>query len=181
MRRYLPRPLPEDDLTKALAQADDRMRAWLCLGAFAGLRCQEIAGVKRTDVLLDRDPPLLVVMDAKGGHQRLIPLHPSVLDAFRRLPLPRDGYLFSHFEGRSRHIEPWSVSHKVGQHLRACGIDASAHQLRHRFGSAIYAASRDIRITQELLGHQSPATTAVYAAWNPTDAAAAVLALPGAS
>ena len=41
------------------------------------------------------------------------------------------------------------------------------HQLRHWFGTHTYRASLDLRMTQELLGHSSPNTTTIYAAWSP--------------
>ncbi len=37
--------------------------------------------------------------------------------------------------------------------------------------------THDIRLTQDLLGHQSPDTTAIYVAWAAVDAAPAVAAL----
>lgn len=39
----------------------------------------------------------------------------------------------------------------------------SLHQLRHRWATAAYRATKDIRAAQEGLGHSSPATTAIYA------------------
>ena len=39
-----------------------------------------------------------------------------------------------------------------------------AHE--HFFGTHIYRATQDIRLTQDLLGHASPTTTAGYAAWS---------------
>lgn len=38
----------------------------------------------------------------------------------------------------------------------------TAHTLRHRFATTAYAAERDLRAVQELLGHVSPVTTAIY-------------------
>jgi integrase/recombinase XerC len=63
------------------------------------------------------------------------------------------------------------------QYLAGLGIDATGHQLRHWFGTGIYAATHDIRLTQELLGHQSPNTTAGYVAWAAVDAGPAVASL----
>jgi site-specific recombinase XerD len=40
--------------------------------------------------------------------------------------------------------------------------DWTAHTLRHRFGTVAYQATGDIRAVQELLGHASPTTTAIY-------------------
>jgi site-specific recombinase XerC len=46
--------------------------------------------------------------------------------------------------------------------------------LRHRFATKAYQGSKDIRAVQELLGHSSPATTAVYTLIEDDDLAAAV-------
>ena len=70
------------------------------------------------------------------------------------------------------------MSATVRTYLRQdCGIDATAHQLRHYFATEVYASSKDIRVTQELLGHSSPSTTANYVAFSHVDAAAAVASL----
>lgn len=66
----------------------------------------------------------------------------------------------------------------VSGYFEGLGIEATAHQLRHWFGTRTYAACRDIRVVQELLGHQDPATTATYTAFSDGEAAAAVAALP---
>nr|WP_324684669.1 tyrosine-type recombinase/integrase [Mycobacterium sp. 94-17] len=38
----------------------------------------------------------------------------------------------------------------------------TTHTLRHRFATMAYQASSDLRAVQELLGHTSPVTTAIY-------------------
>lgn len=45
LTRGLPRPMPEDDLRRAVSLARPKMRLQILLGAFCGLRCQEIAGL----------------------------------------------------------------------------------------------------------------------------------------
>lgn len=61
--------------------------------------------------------------------------------------------------------------------LASLGIDATAHHLRHWFGTKTYEACRDLRVVQELMGHASPVTTAGYAAWSRVVAREAVEAL----
>lgn len=70
-----------------------------------------------------------------------------------------------------------TMSVAVRHYFADLGIKATAHQLRHFFGTGIYAQTHDIRLTQELLGHQSPSTTAIYTAWAAVDAAPAVASL----
>ena len=50
LRKTLPRPIQDADLDLALDNAEPMMRCWLLLGAEAGLRCQEIAGLGREDI-----------------------------------------------------------------------------------------------------------------------------------
>lgn len=178
LRRYLPRPTASSDLEVALATAHPRMRAWLLLGAMSGLRCMEIAGLDRQDVHAEADPPVMIVR-GKGGKERVVPLHPLVAMAIEDAGSHRRGPLFPNARGGC--FSPAAVSQQINAHLHGLGIDSTAHQLRHRFGTEVYRMSRDLRMVQELLGHASPTTTAVYAAWSPKDAGVVVaqLQLPG--
>ena len=69
--RRFPRPIGEDDLMRALDLAPDRVRLWLILAAFAGLRCKEIALLRREEIRDRATPPCLIVSDRDGeGHAR---------------------------------------------------------------------------------------------------------------
>lgn len=173
LRRTLPRPVSDDELVRALDSAWPEMRAWLTLAAFAGLRCAEIAGVDRTDVL--DDDRLLRVL-GKGHKERIVPMHPLVVDALAPFTAQRRGHIFTHPNGG-----PWTpkrLSRTGAVYLSDIGIDATMHQFRHWFGTNTYARCKDIRVVQELMGHSSPTTTAIYTAFSRADAAAAVHALP---
>lgn len=173
--RAVPRPLPTAGLLRALATADPRVGLMLALAAYAGLRRAEIAGLNRLDVLDDHEPPLLLV-HGKGGKERLVPIGPVVAAAFARYGLPESGHVFPGQGGE--HIRRYTVGQLVSGHLRASGVDATTHQGRHWFATSLYQGSGDLRLTQEMLGHASPATTAIYAAWSPNRAARAIDALP---
>jgi integrase len=162
--RYLPRPIGEDDLREAIESAPERVRPWLVLAAYAGLRAAEIAALRREDVCDTVRPPVLIVRHGKGDRDRVVPLSPAVIDL---LPgLPRRGWLFPRRDGTAGHVKPHTVSHLVARHLHELGLPSTCHALRHRFGSQVYALSGDIRVAQELLGHQRLETTAVYTAWH---------------
>jgi integrase/recombinase XerC len=175
LRRGLPRPIDPGDLAHAVRQAPPRERCWLLLAALAGLRCQEIAGVHRDDVIDREVPAVLVVSHAKGGHQRIVPMHDEILFALRVYGLPRQGPVFLSSSGRP--FSPGQVSKLGNAYLRSVGADWTMHSLRHRFGTDVFRQSRDLRLTQELLGHQSPNSTAIYTAWSPGEAATVVRAL----
>jgi site-specific recombinase XerD len=159
VRNGLPRPIATEDLAHALDQAPTaELSAMLMLAAYGGLRCAEISGLTVDNVLDRHDPPLMVVY-GKGGRERVVPLHPAVHAALRRHGMPIRGRVFDR--------PPWRVSHLLRAHLVACGIDASAHQLRHWFATSTYELSGgDLRLVQELLGHSSPTTTAIYTSWS---------------
>ncbi len=171
--RHVPRPLPDADLRHALPQAPPDLKAMMLLGAYQGLRCQEIAGLTREDILEHNDPPVMIVTAGKGGHERVLPLHPDTMAALRVHGLPRAGHVFVE-PGTTRPIPPHRVSHRVGRYLRSVGVNGTAHQLRHWFATKVYAENQDLRVTQELLGHASPNTTTVYAAYSVADARRAV-------
>lgn len=180
LRRRLPRPISEEDLMTALASAPDRVRPWLVLAGWAGLRAKEIAYLRREDVRDRARPPVLLVSEtaAKGRRERAVPLSSFVSSELHTAGMPGRGWVFRRMDGRPGPNNPWLISHLANETLHRAGIDASLHQLRHRFGTMIYRAGHDLRAVQELLGHVSPATTAGYAAYDRAEAAAAVEGLP---
>ena len=174
--KRLPRPIGEHDLEMAITLADTRMTAWLRLAAYAGLRAAEISMLRGENIMLSQR--LIVVAEGKGGRPGVVPAHQSVLEALTNYGLPDSGWVFPHSYNNANPIKPWSVSTKAADYLRACGIDATLHQLRHRFATAIYQTSgRDLRTTQELMRHATPVSTAIYTWIDPADGVAAVDAL----
>jgi len=81
--------------------------------------------------------------------------------------MPKAGWIFLRqreraAKGRHCYDAAHEVSLEMAAYFRRLGISASAHMLRHWLGTSVYASSRDLRVTQELMGHSSPVTTAVY-------------------
>lgn len=174
--RRLPRPMPTDDVAKALTMAPVRVKSMLYLAAFAGLRACEIAVLEREDVLDDATPPVLIVRNGKGGRQRIVPLAPVLVDVLRTDDLPASGPLFLRADGAG-HTSRDRICQTANNYLAALSIDSRLHTLRHYFATTIYRNTLDLRLTQELLGHASPTTTALYAAWSPERGADAVARL----
>lgn len=159
--RHLPRPIEEDDLAIALGAARPKMRAMIILAAWAGLRCQEIALMDWADVHREQDgSTFLHVRHGKGQKERRVEVGQVVIDALQSYGMKRRGPMFIGLDGRQ--IEPKSVSRSINRFLANNGIDATAHQLRHRYGTLAFQVSRDLRLVQEMLGHASPQTTAGY-------------------
>lgn len=175
--RAVPRPAPDQVLRDALWQASDRDRLIIMHAAYAGMRRAEIAQVHSSDYRWDTGE---ILVHGKGEHERLVPLHPD-LAILVRAELARrsagthgtgyrfdsgcraDGYMFP---GKNGHLIPDTVG-KVLVDLLAGPW--TGHTLRHRFATTAYAAERDLRAVQELLGHSKPETTARYVQ-TPTEA-----------
>jgi integrase len=176
----LPRPVSEADLMAALAAADGRVRAWIVLQAWAGLRACEVAGLRvRSIVLTGPDPHILVAADATKGHrERRVPLCPFAVGELLAYGLPASGWAFRRLDGKPGHPQAWTVSQAVSRHFRDCGISATGHQNRHFFGSEFYALDNDLLATAELMGHQSTDSTRGYVRICQDKAAAAVARLP---
>ena len=172
-----PRPIDEDSLEVAISYASPRIRLWLVLAAFCGLRACDVAHLRGENIRLADDPPYILVTESKGGKERIVPLNDYVVAEFRRYPnLPARGPVFRNAGGQR--ISENAVSVIANRHLRDVGVQDVFHQLRHRFGTQVQRAYRDLRVTQELLGHSNVATTAIYAGVADLDKYRAVTALP---
>jgi integrase len=174
-RKGKPHPIASADLQRALDAADPLMRCWLLVGAFEGARCQEIAGIRREDVHEDDPEPWLNIEFGKGNKSREVPLHPDVIAALRALPMRATGPLWD--------MTPQQMSKGIGAHLRKvkaktiAGTPATAHALRHLFGTMLYQKCLDLQLVADLMGHANTAVTSVYAAADHRKASALVASL----
>lgn len=174
--RHLPRPIDEDDLAMALAAARPKMRAILTLAAYAGLRCVEIAGLDWSDLRREEDGTTLIhVRYGKGNKDRMVEVGQVVLRALHGHGMRRRGPMFYGADGRP--LDARSISSSGNRFLARHGVEATMHQLRHRYGTRAYELSRDLRLVQEMLGHASPQTTAGYTRLSREAAGAMVAAL----
>lgn len=160
-KRGLPRPVPEDFLESARKKASTaRELLMFNLGSLQGLRRAEIATLRIQDIDLDRD---LLVVKGKGGKVRELPIHASIrADLERVVRGATSDYVFESPNKPGYPLTPTTVGRKMSKLMDK---KYTTHQLRHRFATAVYKSSgNDIRVTQELLGHASVATTQIYTA-----------------
>jgi site-specific recombinase XerD len=151
----LPRPISRADLNRLLATMTPDLRRAVCLGAYAGLRVSEVAALVWPDI--DTENNRIRVL-GKGRKTRLVGLSPMLLDSL----LPDTGGNVVTAGGA-----PYSAStlqRKVNRAIRAAGVDATFHQLRHRFGTVAVGSGANLLAVSRAMGHASPATTAIYAA-----------------
>lgn len=169
--RSTPDPLSEQDLKKLVDTEQGPRKLWVLLGAFCGLRAHETAKLAAADVITGDGGEIVLRVTGKGGRTDVVPVPPVVLEA---LDLTKSGPLWPG-------VRPERVSRSVATAASKLGIRMRYHQLRHRYGTAVYRSSgRDLLLTQRLMRHSSPATTAGYAAVADDQMHVVAYALPGA-
>lgn len=151
----LPRPMSRADLHKLLGDLEDDLRRAVCLGAYAGLRVSEAAALDWSDVDVEAKRARIL---GKGQKSRLVALSPILIDQL----LPDTGGNVVAAGGDPNSAA--QLQRRVNRAIAAAGVDATFHQLRHRYGTIAYQATGDLLAVGRQMGHASPVTTAVYAA-----------------
>jgi tyrosine recombinase XerC len=156
------------DLPPSEKPLDLRDKAALELLYATGIRVSELVGINLEDIHLgDR----LVRVRGKGKKERIVPFGAiarehlkSYLSARSELMGERTGEyaLFLNYKGRR--ITTRSVERIVDKYIRLTAVrrKISPHSLRHSFASHLLSRGADLRVIQELLGHESLATTQKY-------------------
>lgn len=153
--RGLPRPMSKHDLRLLLDALPPDLRRAVCLGAYAGLRVSEAAALHWSDV--DLETNVVRVNESKGGKSRMVKVSPLLIDEL----LPRnDGYVVT---GESGAMTAAVLQRRVNRAIKGSKVDATFHQLRHRYGTVAYQATGDLLAVGRQMGHSSPVTTAIYA------------------
>lgn len=169
-----PRPIEVAELAAVLERVQGPARMMILLAAYAGLRVHEIAKLRGRD--LDRRAGVLTV-EGKGSKVRLLPAHASILA--EAASYPEVDWWFPAAEGGP--VTRQAVAQQITRALRAAGVHATAHQLRHTFATMLLEAGADIRVVQELMGHSSLQSTQIYTRVSAVQRTAAIdrLVLPG--
>lgn len=151
----LPRPIARAGLHILLDTLEGDLRRAVCLGAYAGVRVAEAAALDWADIDIEARRARVT---GKGQKTRLVALSALLLDNL----LPNTGGNVVTAGGK-----PYSadrLERKVNRAIRAAGVDATFHQLRHRYGTLAYQATHDLVAVAEQMGHSSVVTTSIYAA-----------------
>ncbi len=172
-----PRPIEASQLHALLATANRRRtRAYVLLGALAGLRVHEIAKVRGDDI--DPYTHVLTVV-GKGGKVAQVPLHDDLVAL--AATMPTTGWWFPSYAVDREHVSSTAVSQAVSDAMRRAGFEGKPHQLRHFYGTELVRAGVNLRIVQTLMRHESPATTAIYTKVDFDQLRAGIAALPHAA
>ena len=175
--RPLPRVLKAADAARlcVLPPDDDpvgaRDRAILELLYGSGLRVGELCGLDLEDLDLRQRA---VRVTGKGDKERRVPIGEPAHRALRLyLSQARSSFLESRelvseshvlfLNSRGRRLSPRSVRALLAKYLAGEGrAPVNPHALRHSFATHLLDGGADLRAVQELLGHESLATTQIY-------------------
>ncbi|RSN07909.1 site-specific tyrosine recombinase XerD [Amycolatopsis roodepoortensis] len=173
--KRLPKALPVGDVLKLLetpppeGERPLRDRALLELLYSTGARISEAVGLDVDDI---DDAERTVLLDGKGGKQRIVPIGRPALEAVHAYLVRARPALATHGRGtpamflnaRGSRLSRQSAWQVLKDTAESAGITAgvSPHTLRHSFATHLLEGGADVRVVQELLGHASVTTTQVY-------------------
>lgn len=160
----LPKVISEEKMIEAFEKVTNiKHKALLMVSYSAGLRVSEVVKLKLTDV--DSKRMQLFVCNAKGKKDRLVPLSKKALEILRiyyKEFRPKQWL----FEGQTKEL-PYSVrsaQEVFTNYFKSLGLNnkVSFHSLRHSYATHLLEGGTDIKIIQELLGHNDIKTTLRY-------------------
>jgi integrase len=195
------RNFTSEELEKVCAKAEGTLRYWICIGLYTGLRLGDVVTLKWDEIdfrshRITRRPS----KTRRKDKVLTIPLHPvleSMLKELKRTADKGDSHLFAEDAERHQRGQSSTITQLIQEHFRKCGIETTEsaddlhrkkaivrvgfHSLRHSFVS-LCAANRVPQVAiQELVGHGSPAMTALYSHAGDEQKEQAIAALPDMS
>lgn len=165
--KYLPVVLSVEEVLAILKAApNERDRAILEVLYGCGLRVSEVCSLKISEVYLK---DMFVKVMGKGSKERLVPMAPSTASAIMDYLSVRpesdagcEDVLFLNRFGRA--LSRVAVFKMVKSVALVAGVDKnlSPHTFRHSFATHLIENGADLRVVQEMLGHESILTTEIY-------------------
>ncbi len=169
LKKSLPKYLTIDQSRQLLdavkGEFAERDYCMLTLLLNCGLRRAELAGINSSDI----QPDHTLRVHGKGNKERLLYLNDSCWDAieqYRKVrPAPDrsdpDAFFLSRLKKR---ISLQGVHYVVKGYLKQVdGAESySTHKLRHTAATLMYQNGGDVRVLQQVLGHENLGTTQIY-------------------
>lgn len=170
--KKLPVILSLEEVRRILARVR-LLRYRVCLTTIysCGLRLQEGTNLRVADI--DSGRQMIHVRHGKGAKDRYVPLPDRTLRLLRQywathrnrvLLFPAQGRHHGDLRTSAEPMSKSSVQQAFRAALKASGNNklASVHTLRHSWATHLLEAGVNLRLIQEWLGHNSPATTSLY-------------------
>lgn len=171
---YLPTVLSVEEVLAILDSVDlsrpegHRNRCILEVLYSCGLRVSELVSLKISDIFPDEQ---FIRVFGKGSKQRLVPIGEPAIRAIRLYRQVRDAgpvqkaaedILFLNQRGGK--MSRVAVFNIVKEQARIAGIrkEISPHTFRHSFATHLVENGADLRVVQQMLGHESILTTEIY-------------------
>lgn len=172
--KHLPEVLTVAEVDAMLAAIDpsrphaQRNRAIIEVLFSCGLRVSELVSLEISRMNLDEG---YLTVTGKGSKERMVPMSASAVAELtdwlaERQTYPvkagHEGYVFLNRCGRR--LTRVMVFYIVRDLAEAAGIrkEISPHTLRHSFATALLEGGANLRAIQQMLGHESIATTEIY-------------------
>lgn len=174
----------------ASPEQEKRNKAFVAFLYGTGCRIAEALSLRVENVEFDFDgTPHKIRVIGKGNKERTIFLSPTAQRVlkewlgYRQLYISESSTVFCHLRGQkagqaitARSIE--RVVKAAGERAGLAPEKCTPHKLRHSHATALVKAGRRLEEVQEILGHESIATTRIYAHLEPERLAAAAASLP---
>jgi integrase/recombinase XerD len=173
--RKLPVVLSVQEVVRLLAaipmneEFATRDRAIIELLYACGLRVSEACTLKRSLLRLKEG---YIIVTGKGNKQRLVPIHKEAvkhLELYLEYGRPHQKCQPKHSDtvflsNRGAALSRQSIFLKIKKIAASAGIKKaiSPHTMRHSFATHLMERGADLRIVQQLLGHESITTTEIY-------------------
>ena len=168
--KKLPTYLYEDEIRDILDNLSDsnhlkrRNRLIMELFYSTGMRLSELSNIKLNDINGDEIKVL-----GKGSKERIVYLDKvansllkEYLKSDRSLFNPKENYLILNKDGKK--LSNRSIENIVKEIIREASIKkhVTPHTIRHTFATHLLNNGCDLKVVQELLGHESLSTTQIY-------------------
>lgn len=130
----------------------------------SGLRVSEVSALNTDDI--DKESRMILLRLAKWGKDRVVPVSRTAMKFLEMyLPVKRFKTKKAVFTGAYGRLKAPAINRRFKKHLKKAGLyreGLSAHSIRHSTATHLLANGADLRYVQELLGHESIETTAIY-------------------
>jgi len=155
-KKLAPRHLSPEAVQQIIEHAGKGARDYLSIMYYTGLRPSDVMRLHTKDIDI-KNRVIRAKMGKKRGEPITLPIHSKILPIIKRRA--SGGFLFPNRAGG--HQTSWRTGLKYA--CERAGIEATAYQFRHSFGTHLLAKTGNIRLVQQLMGHSSITMTTRYA------------------